>query len=483
MSVLAHHRRKPGTIERYYICRNTQDHFTSFNVLIQHNKRIDREELFHALRQVVLKEPTLACNFFRLYGDDEAENGHNWEVRFIDQISFDDVVVYKSVDKFDGDVLEELNDVRFPMNVDKPLWRLLVLELPSGKQMLCASFDHSLADGLTGIQFHKDLTSAISSPQKESVEYIFRYDPDRIGGPDISPSVEDLTDLYICSIWYKLIRYFLTTLIYKFIARPFSFLHRKIFRHEFQPDFDLYPAYSHMPVQRCLKTKYKMLNFTPEQVTKILAFCKAQDITMTPFFNIVGLRLMDDTIFSEGSFSSKSMIAVNGRRYFKEFDKMFPYGVLLASLTIPLAPVKTDDKGTLVRLMKYMHNITAGAIRSRSIFKDVGMFSYVNLWKVLKQLFDKTQVRLPMLISNLGRVSNSTSGWTFEQAYFSLNTSTAYQVVFDMVSTLEGGLNLVCAYLPEFHEKMIIGPHGKPVNAMDELTNQVYQRALSFIDE
>lgn len=483
MTVLAHHRRSPGYNERYYICRNTQKHFTSFNVLIQYNKHIGRDELFHALRQVVLKQPTLACNFFRLYGEDEEENGHNYQVRFVNSIDFDDVVTYRAVEKVDGALFEELNDITFAMNTEKALWRLFVLELPSRKQILCACFEHSLADGLSGIQFHKQLTAALDAPQKDSSEYIFRYDPDQIGGPAISPAVENLTDLFVTSIWFRSMYFFRKTMFYEIITRSFQFLYRMLFSTEFYHSPGVHPMYSHQPVQHSLKSKYKVLNFTPAQVTKILAFCRTQGITMTPFFNAIGLRLMENTIYKEGIFASKTIIAVNGRRFYRQFDNNFPFGVLLGGIVIPLPPIQTDNKETLTRLMRHIHNISQIEINRRHIFKVVGMYDFFNHWHRFKSVFNKTQTRYPLLISNLGMVSTDTSDWVFEQAYFALNTSTAYQVIFDMVSTPEGGLNLVCVYIPEFHEKTIVAAHGKPVKAMDELVRQVHQVALSFIGD
>ena len=176
---------------------------------------------------------------------------YNFEVRILEHVKFNDVVKFHQIDKFDEIIMESLNDHIFSMNnATLPLWKINVFEemRPNGNQFISVSFDHSNYDGLSGVQFQKDLAKELSTA-KDDLFYDVLFDYQRDFGnlpAKILPAVDNLTDLFDLGVLLS------SSSILK-NGFHFMILFVVLFGHRTHQIFDT----DITPVTKNLQTKYK----------------------------------------------------------------------------------------------------------------------------------------------------------------------------------------------------------------------------------
>ncbi|KAK6455196.1 alcohol acetyltransferase [Scheffersomyces xylosifermentans] len=448
--VIAAHRRKLGFNERYYLCRGNEGYYTNFNITVTYPHRISVELLSNALKELITKNSWLSHNFFKLDNqDDTVANGHNYEVRYVDKIKFEDVVTFKNVDVFDGNVLSEINNITCPMNVELPLWRIVVLETSNGKQFFCGVFDHSIFDGMSGAQFMKDLTKELNTATEVYDEYLFDYERDQLFLPKlILPAVDTLTDLFKLS-FIDIVKYYANKYLPNVILNFFTKLRNLVSPDPMKPNLGVNPVFKCGLITKDLRTNYRVLNFSNEQIEKVTQFCRSQDLTITPYFDIIAVKCLEETVYKavdpSTEFSTINLVAVNGRRYYDHFEN-FLYGVMVCGDPILTPPLTSD----LLSYMKYFHRTMMERIRTKSSFKLVGLYRFYNLWDFFKQKLNKADGRFTITISNLGKFVQPKGRFEVEEIYFGSNTAITYHFILNMSTSEKGGLNVVFGYLPEY---------------------------------
>ncbi|EGW31515.1 uncharacterized protein SPAPADRAFT_62095 [Spathaspora passalidarum NRRL Y-27907] len=452
------HIRKPEFNERYYICRCTEGYSSNFSITAKYSKQVNKELLSNALHSLIKKNSWLTHNYFRtedVHGS--LTRGKNYEVRVLDSIKFSDVVTFRNINTYNEEIAEEVNRNMVPMDTQLPLWRIIVFHESSGDQLLCIYVDHSNYDGLAVVQFHKDLTQELANAEEKFIEEIFSYQRDFEYLPKtIMPAAEIITDLYIPS-YFKIIRHYLEKYV-PFLAKFTNWI-TSIFtrKTKFTPNLGIQPLFhTKKPVERNLETKFKFLNFTPDQVVKITKFCRSQGITLTSYFNVLFLKTLEETVFKAVDpsleFSTSSLIAVNGRRYYSEDIKNFRYGTMICGDQVILPPVKDATSS-----MKYFHQKMVENIKSKVSFKLVGMYNHMNCWEFFKRKIGKIGGRFTLTISNLGKVENSNSECKLEKMYFCSNSGVVYNFLLNMTTTPNNELTVVVGYIPEFDEYELDG--------------------------
>lgn len=473
------HRRPPGFNEHTFIFRNSNGFYTNFNVTARYNKSILKAILSNALSSLISKNLWLACNFLKV-GNTEPPNARkDYELRYVDLISFESVVEYRKISSFGEDTFETINQFNNKIGeTNAPLWQLCVFETEDA-QYLCAYFCHSLADGGTALQFHKDLAKelALFENADTEVEVLFEYQSEL---PKLKPAVETLTDLYYPSFLQKI--WFWLNVKFPHINSWISRL-MNLFGGAKPP-----PVFSSVAVEKDLSSKFKIVNFLPSQVKKITQYCRSNGFTMTPFFNILGLNSIEKTIYPHfprengcNSYSSFNFIAIEGRRYYELLSKPFAYGTLVCGAPTLYHPINLKSDEELVANVKEFHGIIQKELRTKRSFKLVWLNLIIDFPQLLRNKIGRLE-RYTTMISNLGKVIDDPAlPWKIVDAWFGLNTSINYHFILNMVSTESGGLNLVIPYHP-IYDELKSEVDGKLIPAMDQFVLLLQETTTRLIE-
>lgn len=476
MVVLEVHRRPPSVLERYYLCRGLEKYYSNFNITVQYRSKVTPLTLSSALRAMVSENTWLTHNFYKLDEQDNAlVNGLNHEIRIVEKILFEDVVRFESIDVFDGTTIGYLNSFLIPMNVENlPLWKIIVLDDREGHQYVSGLFDHSIFDGMSGVQFMKDLAVQLEKAEDQYEEVIFDYVRESQVLPAvITPPIEAVRDLYLLS-YLDIAKYYLS----KYLPTFWNFFERfkKLFeKNLFKPDFGVNPIFRAGIVKKDTDTKFRIVNFTNQQVDEVSQFCRVNDMTVTPYFNVIAAKCLQETVFKSvdpgTEFSTLNLIAVNGRRYYPQY-KDFLYGVMVCGDPVVLPPISSD----LISYMKYFHKCMMENIKSRVSFKLVGLYRFYNFWDFFSLKLNKREGRFSLTISNLGKIVPTNGKFDIENMYFGLNTGVVYHFILNMSTTEKGGLQIVFGSLPEYEEL-----YENEKKVMDIFVDKFQEMVLNYI--
>lgn len=447
------HIRDPGFLERQYICRNTNRYWTNFNIVAKYNHKLDAQLLSRVLRKLCLSDLWLVLNFFRKYGDqadDHNLNGTNFEVRPVKQFKFEDVVSFEHIPTFDGEFLEKVNELVCPMNIELPLWRLIVVSTDADEQYICVYFDHSLFDGTSGVHFQKFLIEELNKIQEDnnaevvSEEYIFNYVKDIDIMDAVVPSAkENISNLFHTSIFYRLNEF-----LKQLWKRIRSYL-------PFQPKSST-PIFSHNVVTKDISAKYRTVTIPSSDVGQVLKFCKINGFTMTPLINVIALKALEGSLFKglglqQNLFpSTVSCLPINGRKFVSNPSELGVYvGFDFFQFPSPISNLVTFSKDLYAMLNR--------TLKSKSCFSLVGMYKHVNIWDTYKSKLGKKDGRATIVISNLGRMEQTATSdnekeefWQMEDIWFSLCMGLVVHSMIYCITCGNGNLNLVFGVLPEY---------------------------------
>lgn len=442
-----YHTRKLGFLEKYYVCRNVEQYSKDINVTGQYNHYIDKVLLSNALRTLILKNPSLAVNIYR-DGDlkyDEKLNGENFTVRPVEKIAFNDVVTFETIEEPFGELLlKRLNGEASHVNDSKPLWRIKVFESTSDrKQYVSFHCDHTLFDGSSATQFHKDLIVELAYHSKdqslEIQETLFIYTADWELLPHLLDSSDKIVDLYNPSILLTLLEFVLKILLPKWLYDGFWSL--------FSTNVEQAPLYTHNTTRKEAESNIRHINITPKDVKRLRAFCKSQNTTLTPFIAAIATYALQETVFpavAKHPCSCEISIPIDGRRYFPEKIEDTKYGLYMGVLSNKVAPI-TDIASSTNSLTA---NLTAG-VADKSPFSFVGLLKYVNYWKFLADKLGKTDSRLTLEVSNLGLHLISHNDWSIDNIWFSQANGILTHFCLSVIATESSGLNLLASYFAE----------------------------------
>ncbi|KAG7912619.1 hypothetical protein KL905_000290 [Ogataea polymorpha] len=135
-------------LEDLYCLRNEIGCYSCCQVAGVYSVDLSRELLWSALRKLVLRYSQLSLQLF-------ANEGRQ-EIRPLDGYTMDDVLeIHADCNMLD--LISELNKRHFSLNVQSPLWRLVLV----GKNRLVFCYEHLLFDGTSGKNFHILLRDAL----------------------------------------------------------------------------------------------------------------------------------------------------------------------------------------------------------------------------------------------------------------------------------------------------------------------------------
>lgn len=480
--------REPGFFERQYICRNVNRYYTNFNLVVKLNGEVTKPLLSHALKRMIDNHPWFLHNFYRIGSlkDDEINNGRNFEVKIVNVIRFEDVVEFKDIDgEMDANILEEVNLVTCPMNEPElPLWRIRVYESKNHGQFICLCCDHSLFDAVAGLEFQKELVQTLEACEDEvsgtlkTLKVLFDKKDIDPGHPDIEDAREKMLDLFQVPYSATLKSYLNNIPFWKSASSYLS----NYFTTNNRVDLNKNLIFRYNPTTaNDIKAKYKILSFTTEELKNMLEFCKQKEITLTPYINILALQCLQETVFEEvkddetEAFSTTSLVAVNGRRYYDLPN--FLYGALAGSLGLTFGPMPAAQNKILTTdyMLEASYKLKK-CVETRECFAERGLLKDLDYWKYFSSKLG-TGGKSSLVVSNLGVVKDKpNSKWKIEDLWFGLNTGIMYQFVVNITSTERSGLKVVFCYTPDFDD--LINDEGTKV--IDNFIDVLAKRLVEF---
>lgn len=440
---MTRHQREPTNADRYYICRNFNKYYINFNVTGVYNKRIEDGAIRGALRRLMLNNSTFVLNAFRTscIEEDTPSDYRNFILKPVKEIRYEDVVEWREIKEFNEQVLEEIGEIDFEMNVDKPLFKVLISQC-GDKQYVTFLCDHILFDGGSGAFFHEDLIRELARGETRSSAVIFNYEQDYEKLAPLSPPVDEISDLYTTSLIQKV-----SIIVLEMIPGFIKNIYRRWFIKGF-PDLRQNPIFTYKPKTKLIRTGYKMIKFDPLQTQRTVEYCRSQQVTLTPFIGAVGLSALQDTIIprlannATVQYSFESNLVYSGRRFLPDYR----YGVCVGSVDCTLGPIKSIIETTRV----FARQLKAAISNLKSI-QRMGLLGLVNIKDFLFNRLENYS-KLTLEVSNLG-IKNLVSGeWQIEDLIFSQNIGISHYFGFLVVGTPTGGTNLVLGYMKEFDD-------------------------------
>lgn len=471
------HQQQPAFFESYYICRNVDDFYSNFNVTARYNRRVSHGVLSHAVRNIILDNSTLACNFFQVgEGNDRALNGKNYVKRLVERIEVDDIIKYVELDTpFDSKYARYLNDIKFTMNAESPLWCLVVASYKD-TQYLTFVTDHAMVDGNCGVSFHHKLVQQLASLQAdiEPVDIVLDYSKDQEALAPLTPTFDALGNLTKVP-WWKML-----AAILKLYALPrwLTNIITKWTNPDF-PDINKNPLFSYKTHKLGDNVNFEILNIAPNDMAAIIGFLRSQKWTLTPFLSTVALQTMQQTVLpcvSNTPYSLSMEIAINGRRFFPSKNLDFNFCVCESTITLP--PF-TSNAVTIDNLERPINIFQKGLGESsiRDGFHRIGMLSYINAFDFLHGRL-KSSDRATMALSNLGNNTIQAKDFECEELWFSQDLGFSGHIGLSTISTPKGGLNITVHYYDYLTE--LRDPDTKE-RAVDQFSAKLVQNLMLVV--
>ncbi|CAK9437329.1 uncharacterized protein LODBEIA_P17070 [Lodderomyces beijingensis] len=417
--------RQPSALERYQLCRVKNEYYSNFNITVKYHagQLHDRVLLSNALKNLVQKHPILGCNYFRTnenLGDED--DYRNYVVRGVD-IDYEDLIS-KRQGAIDGEYFEYLNSIFFQIDVNQPLWKLIVVG--DCLTIVCC---HVFLDGNGGVFFHQDLmaeinnlassssSSSSSSAPSSSLLVFQRFISKADEITSVPPSVESSSPLYRVPWWFAL----------------------KTIASHYMPWFSAsgttkFPLFKTKPVSAQHHTKYRVIRFDKSQTASILSHVKKQKLTFTPW--LIAQVFTQLSALKPNTALSAS-IPLNGRRYYPELDR---YQVCVGATEIKLDPPfpPSDTTSTANQISQQLRD----DLETRVPFYNVGMLlRFMNVSGFLKDKIGK-HGRVTLEVSNVGRVKGVREIW------FGQDNGLSTHMQFDVASG-DDAMNIVVAYVDE----------------------------------
>lgn len=416
------------------------DFYKNFQIISTYSKEVSKDLLFKAIRKALIDYVILTCNIFKK--DDHCI------FRPISKILFDDVVTVDRTRVVDVKFFEDFNEeVKFELYCEAPLFQVLLLN----DNKICAAFEHTIMDGVAGVNFHEILLQNFSYIDNHPDEYqtkygdnvhgiLFDYEKDK--GKivySLPPAVDDCLEHY--SVDYTDDPNHFTKVI---------------------PEGKTKWGGLHLS-KRGYQTSYNIINFTPKELSQMLQQCKQRGVSFTAFITIMH-ALTVSPIIGEDHYSVYK-IAVNLRRHLnpekveqedikrdlQDKDHFVLGSYALGGMVQNLPPIKEflweDVKRVNENLLATVSN--KRALNLMKGFNDTASLHDDNL--EFFQSFVGTPRSDAVRFSNLGCVSaKEEGGWEITDIIFAQDMGVlGGEFHFNLVSTPLGGLNIVWCYFKD----------------------------------
>jgi hypothetical protein len=270
--------------------------------------------LFQALRKVIAEQPALSIVMHEEPSKENQTDRRSWEGR-LKSINLPDCVSYLNDYDVSSNGLQNLLETNHNEWFDvqdrkKPLWRLVVVN----KTHVLFIYNHFIADGSSGLNFHQSLLSALNRVSKDDDSAI----PAALGSPVIQissapPLPPRGLDLLREQFSYYMVLVSVMHMIYLYLLRFMIPKQSWIFP---EVDFDQrIPLNCKLPL-KCKRpvTKVQRLYLHPLTLASCLEICRRNNVSFTALlYTLISITLAVD-IYPEAKISNSNTL-VNLRRF------------------------------------------------------------------------------------------------------------------------------------------------------------------------
>lgn len=379
--------------------------------------KLEKGWLYGALASLAEKEALLCTNVF----DADTKKPYH---RILDQIDLDKIVFYRP----EIETFQELNDVLIPkvkleyQDESIPLWRAYII----GKEQreLVWVYDHSIADGSSGVLFHQQLLECLNRDDLNLGQTIVKCK-----SSDIAPKMEDTMD--IRPSWGYLFKY-------------------------------KYDGWKHMlsldpktwvgdPPAVPMSSQTKCFELTPAEARNLVQYCRKRKFTITSLLYAALIKKIAE-LWVENPESYSHLVftcPVNARRYIKvqPMENRIGNYVFQYYEDFPL----TDRDMSIDNLAaRYNENLKKAIDDPTEIGQNVGMFNYKNIKQYLLDSCKTAHRGDTAEISNLGAFEFSSGKNTtieklnFTQGVSSVGAYVTMNVIGVKNGTINGSISVAC---------------------------------------
>lgn len=473
------HARPLDLLEDYFAMLLRQRMYRNFNMYAELSQTITKAQLSSAFRSMLLQYPILACtvipkkfpNYETFYNSEEFYNTPYYNrdyVKVSQRIDLHDVLLNEQLEhkelveeicaqfiednyEYTGKTVELLGAISFSkFDGRRPNWRVLCLPSPGEKgtevfSKLVYISNHCLSDGISGVNFFKDLTRFLT--EKESLSQghnddynIIDYLEDQDNIPKLPPPITKYVDYKVNLM--DLGRLMLSNLAMNHLRyKSDGSVTSRMEGHD-------------------LQTYHHKLNYTFGQVLSLKKKIKENiydKCTLTPFLQVC----FSVALYRHGKIFKKNWaewgfdvaIAKNSRPLLPEDDELrdlFKYGSNVSGLhylyLIASFDIKRGETDKFWQLVEYYHKCM---LNEHDALVGFGTLMMDQVCK--KQNTDKiicndylNHKRGGLLLSNVGYHAQNTSGSIYAKDLLFSQTPGGMKFTFGMaiISSDEGGMNI-----------------------------------------
>lgn len=446
--------------ENFFRCRTAVDWYRNFGSVAAYSKDLsDPQLLFRALRKTILDYHILICNVFH-----NREAGFT-EMRPIKHASFGDLVEFaEELFSTEGKKVPEwllskiCRTLYFSLYVEKPLFKLIVY----GTHDLAFTVEHTLADGVVALSFHEifldNLAYCADSQNLDS--YVAKYGPI----PDV---IDENTTVFDLETDLQYIKHSLPPPVDMFMEDPsldYSDGDEKHFS-KVAPSSHPEKWPGRFPTSLEFTTAFKLINLAPTDLKVILQKCKEHGVLLTSYIACNQALVLQPIYGSQHH--TLCVVAMTLRRFIllEKLDVEYrnvlePSYKLLgnyAHMGVPqfFAPL---TEFSWERVKKFQRNLSLSVVNNKLLNMRKPIYDSLEDFSDNSHLFEKALSKNKadsLKLSNIGagRFTNHKNGWTVNDIVFAQDLApNASEFVLNMVSSQNGGLNIVLSYFDHSFE-------------------------------
>ncbi|PVH80708.1 hypothetical protein DL98DRAFT_491207 [Cadophora sp. DSE1049] len=407
-----------------------------------------------AVAQVVLKQPGLCCG---IINEDKRDPAF---IR-LESINLSGCINYQlpKLSQSEDDAIVEALSVQhgetWP-NIDShPAWKVIVVPTKKWPDTKGTGFDiifayhHALADGLSGVVFHRSFLEALNNPSDKTplLNHVLQV-PDSL---TLAIPLEKAIDFHIG--WIFFLKTILSTVLPKWLVStsPESWT-------------GSVPSMEHLTNY---KTNVSLVQIRPDHVSKVLSACKAEKATLTSLLHGLILMSLAKRIPSAHTFTTATPYSL---RHLTGMSPTSGMGNHVGSLKIK-QPTKTiSDLRPAKNSAETMKQIWDIARDFRATMStELAGLPNDNLIGMIPYISDMHKMFISMIsrprsttyeISNVGclRVNGEPGKWRIERDIFSQSGSvTGAAIYFNVASVAEGPLTIAATWLEGVVDKVLVG--------------------------
>lgn len=452
--------RRLGTLENFYRSRTASGFFRNFQVTATYSRQLDTDLVYWALRKTLIDYHLLICNVFK-----DHTKGYSI-YRPIAHVTLGELFETTSDEAYlDGGIVSEkfmkhaTDDYVFSLYVEKPLFKTILVD----RTNLCVVFEHTIADGVVGNNFHEIFLDNLAYVDNDANKLVLEKD---YGIDFDSPITLDTTifdyksdEKYLRNSLPPPIEYFMDdyNLDYSYgDPNYYGFQKPQGYTEKWKGRF--------LSGEGELSIGYKFINLAPEELKVILAKCKQYGVTVTSYIE-VNLALTLQPVFGDDHYIGV-LVAITLRRFMDA--KLVPEEYTL-TLTDPNHKILgTHAHGGIAQNIPPLKTFSWEFVQkvNENLRQSVSNRRLLNLQKpffdIAHDLDDNESFFTKALgkpkvdtakISNLGFIKSPVheipgkEPWTITNFVFAQDMSpTAAEFMLNVISTPAAGMNLVLSF-------------------------------------